>query len=308
MECLLLVPSVAGTEWMNELFPGWSLAEIPVAGRHLVSYSLEMAQKAKFTLVEVLDWNYSSHLEGHFNDPTSTGTVVFYSKGTGPLPRGLDDLAAQSTPLTQDISDGITVTWGPCLPLELEGFATEQVTPEECACTPLGFYRREGGRWLRIKPRHLAVRDLKSWHDMNFSVLHDPGMFTLPGYSAEKGVYLGRNVVLEHGAEVKAPVLLKDNTWFARNVRLDGDVIVGTGSFVSEGARLKRTVVGRDTFIGAGLDIEGKIVIGHRIFDIDTGAWADIEDPGVVRWIGGGLGIFRSVWHFLRGHSYGRRG
>jgi len=308
MDCALFVPSVSATEWLSDLFPGLSIAEMPVAGRHIASYCIEMAQKAGCAFVEVLDWNYSTHLEEHFKDPTGTGTVVFYMRGEGAAPRGLVELSAQSTPLTQDISDGLTVIWGPCLPLELDGFESEPLTPEECAETPLGFYRREGGRWLRLKPRSLVVRDLKSWHGMNFEVLHNPGLFTLPGYSAEKGVYLGRSVVLEHGTEVKAPVLLRDNTWMARNVQLDGDVIIGSGSFVSEGARLKNTVVGRDTFIGPGLDIEDKIVVGQRMIDIDTGAWIDIEDPGVARRIGGGLGWLRSIWHFLRGHSYGRRG
>ena len=60
-------------------------------------------------------------------------------------------------------------------------------------------------------------------------------------------------------ALVVPPVLLQDNTWLARNVRLDGEVIIDSGSYVSEGARLHRTVVCRDTFIGAGLDLDGKV-------------------------------------------------
>jgi len=172
----------------------------------------------------------------------------------------------------------------------------------------MGLYRREGDGWVRLLPRMLAVRDIESWHRANFVVLHDPGFFTLPGYSAEKGVYLGKSVVLEHGTEVKAPVLLSDNTWFARNVRLDGDVIVGKGSFVSEGARLTRTVVGSDTFIGPGLELEDKLVSGRRVIDVKTGTWTDLEEPCLARRIGEGFGWLRSAWHFLRGRSYGRRG
>jgi hypothetical protein len=89
---------------------------------------------------------------------------------------------------------------------------------------------------------------------------------------------------------------------------LDGDVIVASGSFVGEGTRLKRTVVGLDTYIGTGLDFEDKIVIGNRVIDPATGVWMDMEEPGLARRIGGGFSWLRKLWHFLRGKSYGRAG
>jgi NDP-sugar pyrophosphorylase family protein len=113
---------------------------------------------------------------------------------------------------------------------------------------------------------------------------------------------------MEHGATVKSPVLLCDNTWLARNVVLDGDVIVSTGSFIGEGTRLRRTFVGRDTYLGTGLDFENKIIIGNRVIDAATGAFMDIEEPGLARRIPPGFGWLRSLWHFLCGRSHGRRG
>ena len=113
---------------------------------------------------------------------------------------------------------------------------------------------------------------------------------------------------MEHGTDVKPPVLLNDNTWLARNVRLDGEVVVNSGSYISEGARLRRTVICRDTFIGVGLELDGKIVVGRRVIDAETGTWVDLEEPGLARRIPPGLGWMRSVWHFLRGRSFGRRG
>ena len=309
MDSVVFVPSVASTEWLSGLFPDYSLAELPVAGRRIVDYGLEVAQKSGAMLVEVLDWHYTKRLEEYFNDPTRTGSAVFYSRAEGNLPRGLDDLAGQpSSPLTQSLSDGLVVAWGPCLALKLEECGAEEVSAADRAETPLGVYRRAGGGWERLKAPTRQVDSLRSWHRMNFEVLHDPGEFTLPGYSAESGVYLGRNVIIEHGSEVKAPVLLNDNTWLARNVRLSGDVIVDSGSYISEGASLRRTVVCRDTFIGAGLELDGKIVSGRRVIDAETGTWVDLEEPGLARRIPHGLGWVRTVWRFLRGRSVGRRG
>ena len=205
MKAVLFVPSVPESEWIREILPDKSPAELPLAGRRWADFAVEWAMAEGFEMVEILDWHRAN----------------------------LDLLAGT------------------------------------------GF----GGR-----------------------------RFTLPGYSAEEGVHLGRNVVTERGFEAKPPVLLQDDAWCARNVRLDGDVIVNTGSFIGEGAQLRRTVVCGDTFVGEGLDLDGKIVAGRRIIDADTGAWVDVEDPGLARRIPTGLGWLRSLWHFVRGHSFGRRG
>jgi NDP-sugar pyrophosphorylase family protein len=160
---------------------------------------------------------------------------------------------------------------------------------------------------MRIVPHGFVVRNAMAWYRMNLAVLHNPDVFTLPGYSVEKGVHLGRNVVMERGTEVKGPVLLQDNVWCARNVRLDGDVIVGKGSFVSEDAHIARTIICDNTFIGPGLELIDKIVAGSHVIDAATGEWTDIEEPGIARRIGEDGGWLRGLWRFLQGASRGRR-
>ena len=168
-----------------------------------------------------------------------------------------------------------------------------------------GLYRRMGGRWVRFNPRGIAVNDVRSWQRLSLAVLENPWLFTLPGYSSEEGVHLGRNVVLERGTRIKPPVIMQDNTWCSRNVWLDGDVIVGQGSFIGEGAHLRRTLVGDNTYVGMGLDLSDKIVVGHRVIDAETGHWTDVDEPGVAQYIGG-VGWLKRLWRFVLGTSYGR--
>lgn len=308
-ESILFVPSVRDTQWITRILPGISPVELPVAGRRIIDYQFEYAQKFGVLLTEVLDWHYSPQLAKEFRNPEEKGFPVFYSQWEGDMPRGLDDLAGLSTPLTHSIADGLIVVWGLCLSEHMrKDVRLEPVSAAESADTPMGVYLRVDGKWMRVKPYGVSIDSVKAWHRTNLAVLHKPGLFTLPCYSAEEDVYLGRNVVLEHGCEVRPPVLLSDNTWFARNVRLDGDVIVGSGSFVGEGAVLRHTVVCGDTYIGTGLELVGKIVAGNRIIDAETGAWMDMEEPGVAQSIGGGGGWLKAIWHFLRGRSYGRLG
>ena len=309
MDNILFIPATRETAWVGDMLPGTSPAELPVAGKRIIDYAIEHAQRFGVMFTEVLDWRFSERLADDFADMTRTGFPVFYMKGEGELPKGLNDIDGYSSPLTGNITDGLVVVWGLVLSMHMaEDVSLEPITEQECAETPAGVYRREGGRWMRVVPHGLVVRNVKAWHELNLVVLRHPEEFTVPGYSSERGVHIGRNVVLEHGTEVKPPVLLQDNTWFARNVRLEGDVIVDSGSYISEGSRLRKTVVCSNTFIGEGLDLESKIVVGRRVIDAETGTWIDLEEPGLARQIPVGLGWLRSLWHFLRGRSYGRRG
>ena len=309
MDNILFVPATRETAWVGDMLPGTSPAELPVAGKRIIDYAIEHAQRFGVMFTEVLDWRFSERLADDFADMTRTGFPVFYMKGEGELPKGLNDIDGYSSPLTGNITDGLVVVWGLVLSMHMaEDVSLEPITEAECAETPAGVYRREGGRWMRVVPHGLVVRNVKAWHELNLVVLRHPEEFTVPGYSSERGVHIGRNVVLEHGTEVKPPVLLQDNTWFARNVRLEGDVIVDSGSYISEGSRLRKTVVCSNTFIGEGLDLESKIVVGRRVIDAESGTWIDLDEPGLARRIPTGLGWLRSLWHFLRGRSYGRRG
>jgi hypothetical protein len=310
MENVVFVPAVACGEWLGDVLPGCSPAELPVAGRRLIDYEIDAAKRFGTVLAEVLDWRYSETLFAEYSDIMRTGCALFYVRGDGQPPRGLNDLKGYPSPLTQNPPDNLVVVWGACLPCHELGSSTLAPVPdEECGSTPPGIYRLVSGRWMRVSPHGIVISDVRSWHAANMSLLDDPGLFTLPGYSAEKDVHLGRNVVMEYGVDAKSPVLLQDNSWCARNVRLDGEVIVGCRSYVGEGARLSRTVVCDDTFVGAGLDLQDKIVAGGRIIDAETGAWIDVSDGGVARsihekpW----LGWLSSLWGLLKGRSTGRR-
>ena len=306
MERLLFVPSVAATEWLHELLPQLSSVALPIAGRHFIDYALESAQRFGFKKTGVLDWHYSERIQAEFGEGiSSSGIPCLYQRGQGPVPHGLDELDKIPSPFTNPVRDGLVVMWGICLSNHRpEEVSLEPVPAGECADTPVGAYCRKDGRWMRICPQGLAVTDVKSWYRLNSAVLENPWLFTLPGYSAEKDVNIGRNVVMERGTRVKPPVILQDNTWCARNVRLDGDVVVGQRAFIGEGTRLARTIIGDDTYVGIGLDLSDKIVVGRRIIDVPTGNWMDVEEPGLAGTIGGfGLGWLHKVWSFLKGTS-----
>ena len=311
MDNVLFVPSTRDAEWIGEVLPGTSPTELPVAGRRIIDYAVECAQKSGAMFIEVLDWCFSDAVFKDFGDLTRTAVPVFYMRGEGAVPEGLRDLEGMSTPLTQPVSDGLVVLWGPVVPAFFKSPSVRlvPVSDDDVAHTPTGVYRREGGRWMAYRPLARTIRDVRAWRQANMFMLKRPRIFTLPGYSAQEGVHIGRNVVMERGVKVEAPALLCDGAWCGRNVTLGGSVILGARSYVGEGTRLLRTVICEDTYVGDGLVFEDKIIIGSRVVDAVTGAWTDMDDPGVASPMHkeGKSGFFRRAWHLIVGRSRGRR-
>lgn len=309
MKNAIFIPSLPHVEWLADVMPGISPAELPLAGRRFIDYALEAAIRFGVVMAEILDWRWSERLHGEFSDLTRSQIPIFYQKGEGEPPRGLRDLSSQSSPLTANMEDGYVAVWGLALPSHNSDDATlEPLTDAELEETPVGTYRLSQGRWMRVVPRGFVVKNVQTWFGLNMIMLKNPYGFTLPGYSAEDGVHIGSNVVMEKGTEAKPPVIVGDNSWCARNVAIDGKVIIGNGAVVAEGARLNRTIVCDDTFVGQGLDLSNKIVCGSRIIDGLTGVWTDVEDAGIARHIApSSFGWLGKIWRFLAGTSMGRR-
>lgn len=305
---VIFVPSTPQTGWVSEVMPGISAGELPIAGRRVIDYVFEKAVQFGAENIRVLDWNFSESLDSHFAKLTNLGYKAQYIARGGVKPRGLSDLEMLPE---MPIDDDVKVIWGLTLPLVAPTETTRKpVTIEEYEHTPEGLYQFMGGHWMRIMPRGIEICRIKDWFDANFRVLRRSGFYTLPGYSAEEGVHIGRNVVIEHGTELKPPLILCDDVWCGRNVTANGNVIVGTGSFIAEGAILENTVIGKRTFVGSGVDLSNKIVIGNRIIDPVEGTWADVEEEGLVshlRQLSESRGIFGKIWRFLHGTSRGRR-
>ena len=107
MDRLLVIPSVPQTEWVQEILPGTSPAELPLAGRYAIDYVLERLRTIGVPVIEILDFHPTKSLDEAFKKRIHDTEVVFYQAGEGPMPPGLDNLARVPGPLTQDISDGL---------------------------------------------------------------------------------------------------------------------------------------------------------------------------------------------------------
>ena len=242
----LIVPAPDGTSWTEAYFPGMSPLHLGVVAKSWAEHLLDWCQTQGATAVKILDHFHDEALvRGHLGDGARWGFRLAY-EGAGRF-ASREDAVRRNRAFAAGDGD-VRVVWGPVFP--------------------------HRGEWTRVD-------SLRAWFDLNFRVLADPADRTLPGYSSEPGVSIGENVMIKTRADVRRPVALGDNVRIEDGVTLAGDVIVGAGTFVERDCFLRRAVVFSHGYLGRGLSFEEKAVIGARVIDVRTGAFADLDEPGL---------------------------
>ena len=118
----------------------------------------------------------------------------------------------------------------------------------------------------------------KSYFDLNFRLLNDHGIYTLPCYSAQPGVNIGRNVVMMPHCDIEPPVIIQDNCVLGRSVSFRNGVIIGHEVLVDDSSEIDHSIILDNTCIGKNLFIRNKIVSGDTVIDVDSGAFTGVDD------------------------------
>lgn len=243
---VFIVPCVRETVWSEAYFPNVSMLHMPVAGKTWAEHLLDYCHGLGATAVRILDWTFDENLQkDHLGDGSRWGFRLDYTGAR--LFRSPEEVKHQNAAFIGTDSD-VRVLWGPVFP---------------------------------YKGELVQLDSLRTWYDMNFTVLRDPADRILPGYSAEAGVFIGENVAIKTHAEVKGPVVLDDNVYVENFARIEGDVIVGRGAFIEVDCAIRHSVIFPHTYLGRHNVFENKIVRGSRIIDPETGSFVDVEEAGV---------------------------
>ena len=271
-------------DWVRELFPGKSPGELTIAGKNWVRFSIDVCSMLGCGDVHIADTFFYDELRDRI------GNGNFWSVNIQHLPTvdagtPLELLGRHGAALPQD---ELLFFWGQVLPdvPEPERIfdSMREVDVQSGGPAEDGIYLLRGGALYRCECPLLRMGTLQEYFQLNFRMLHEPGMYTLPGYApAHDNISLGENVVIMPHFRIIPPVIIRSRSYLGRSVTLDGDVIIGEASLIEHGSYLKHAIVMDYTSIGRNMHIENKIVSGHRVIDVDSGAYVDLTDHFLAR-------------------------
>ena len=265
-------------EWIWEIFPGKSPAEMPIAGKSWARHAVDLCSLLKIDSIFVADCFFYPDLPRRLGDGAYWSTKIQYLPCTdAPDPEQLFEQDGLTFP-----DDELLIFWGQVLPdiPEIQTLCDdlEPAVKLPDGTLPSGIYllRQKTLSHCRC-PLH-RMNDPKSYFELNMRLLNHPGIYNLPGFSDEKNFCIGADVITMMNGELKPPLIIQDHSAIGRGVVLDGDVIIGGHVLIDDHSYLKRAVILNNTYIGRKMHIEDKIVAERTVIDIKTGVHLELDD------------------------------
>ncbi len=139
----------------------------------------------------------------------------------------------------------------------------------------------------------LSISEIKTvmdYYRLNMSILkHWNKFYVLPGYSNQKDTFLGLNLIYPNSSELVPPIMIGDNCSFNKFTIIGPNSIIGDNVIVDDNTVVKDSIILDNTFIGAELDIDSKIVCKNHLIDGKTGDMIVVHDRILVSQVEQGL-------------------
>ena len=271
-----------GNEWVRQIFPGKSPGELPVAGKSWCRHAIDLCSQLNITDVCIADcffyeklrrrlsrgayWNLELHLQPCVDAPTPPA------------------LFAQIPELEKN-DDDVLIFWGQVLPdvgsIE-ELLGDPRPIAEMPDRLPPGIWLMRGGQLYECAAPLHRMDTLKRYFDLNFRLLEDHGIYTLPCYSAQPGVNIGQNVTMMPHCRVEPPVIIQNDCVIERSVSLRNGAIIGREVLIDNSSEIDHSIILDCTCIGKNLFIRNKIVSGNLVIDVESGVFTEVDDTLLV--------------------------
>ncbi len=291
-------------EWAAELGqPAWTL--LPAGNRPLLEYWMELCVALGIRDVKLLLGDGAEFVEAYAGEGERWGLSISY----GFLKDG-QSAASYLRRSPAHWRDGLLFVGAPVFPQRLrEGWtfsgkveaswvARNSAGEVVCLLSPPGAALDAfcaSGVWTAtgadsFESLGLAVQTVDSvrdYYELNMRLVRGEVVrYLSPGYYAADGSYVGYNVVLPPAAKAQPPLMVGNDCRLAPLSSVGPDVVMGSRVVVDSQSTLTRCVVLDGTYVGRGLEIDGKIVAGRRLVDPESGAAIDIADPWLLAELG----------------------
>lgn len=148
-----------------------------------------------------------------------------------------------------------------------------------------------------------SLDSLQDYYALNMSLVRgEMARYLAPGYASRDGAYLGLNVIYPPSARLTPPVMIGDHVRLRGLCTIGPDAVLGNRIIVDRQADVRASVILDGTYLGAGIEVHGRIVAGRRLIDPADGTSIDITDAQLLsplREAGAGGDALRGLLHRL---------
>lgn len=298
MRCLIYAKSDE-TLWLKDYFPGLEPYLLKIVNKPLLEYALDLLSLLKVNEVRVVSDASIKEVEEHFGTGSKWGLKISYA-----LARPGDSLKSVYLKNHSFCKEDDLLLW--------DGFFFVQYDREnlgEAFDFSDGFVCSGENRKLLYIPHGKKMSDLPSetpdskicmwirelssiseYYKLSMEILTQRSrQYVLPGYSNEADAFIGINCVYPVSVNIEKPIMLGNNCRFRKHSSLGPATIIGDNVVVDENSTVIGSIVYDNTYIGADLDVENKIIYQNNLICGKTGLVVQITDAALMGGIEAGV-------------------
>ena len=296
--------------WAADLGRPWPL--LPMGNRPWIEYWLEWCVEQEIRSVQIILGDGAWAVEQYLGDGARWGLSIGYSF--------VRDETQPAAYLRRDPArwrEGLCLLAEPLFPRRGAGYARDPLPAGSfagpgfvCSRDPafldafLATGSTAGASPLpatAIQPAPLT--SLADYYALNMSLVRgEMARYVAPGYARADGAYLGLNVVYPPSAQLNPPVMIGDHVRLRGLCTIGPAAVLGNRIIVDRQADVRDSVILDGTYLGAGIEVHGRIVAGRRLIDPADGTALDITDEHLLaplRAAGAGSDATRDLLHRL---------
>jgi mannose-1-phosphate guanylyltransferase/phosphomannomutase len=109
------------------------------------------------------------------------------------------------------------------------------------------------------------VGNLQQYQQANYDALRGRVRTSLPGTEAQAGIRIGERCRIHPSAKLLPPLVLGDDAQIGEGVTLEGPASIGERTIVADRAKIARSVIWEDAYIGPDADLGDCTIASHVI-------------------------------------------
>ena len=277
-------------DWAAPLARPWPL--LPVGNRPWIEFWIEWCVTQHLTDLHIVLGEGAYEIEHYLGDGSRWGVDIHYS-----FLRQAED---PESFLRRDPArwlDGLLYVRRPVFPRRLSD-------DEPAALPDASFVARRGGDLDVLYSRDPALLQqlmeggapaadpfptgllspfpldsLQAYFDLNMAMADgEIARYLTPGYRRQDHAYLGFNVIYPAAARLTAPLIIGNDVRLRGLCSVGPRAILGNRVIVDRQAEVTDSLVLDGTYLGAGIELKGRIVAGRRLIDPADGTALDLDD------------------------------
>lgn len=260
--------------WIKEYFPTYDAYMLPFLGKPLIEFYIDYCSLSGIGELLLLLEDNSMELKNYLGDGTKWGLKITYNNTLSS--KDIEMIRSQNATFL-GLEPALYIN-GFFFPLYDKNACEGKKDLAPWNLSRIQFFPKLAN--ARLFPlEEIEIDSILRYYNLNMELLKNhSSQLLMKGYSAEPGVFMGMNNSIERRAKLIPPFVSGDDVQVLDRAQIGPNAIIGDTCIIDDRTLLQNSIILSQTYVGADLNLDKKIVYQNNIIDPIAGITVSFAD------------------------------